>query len=117
LFLNSKCKSTLFLSSKKFAPIILKIASQCVFSRLINFKIMIWTLIIGGVAGWLAGRIMRGDGFGVIIDIIVGLIGGWLGGMVLGWLGIASGGSLIGRLIVALIGSIILIWIIRLIRR
>jgi uncharacterized membrane protein YeaQ/YmgE (transglycosylase-associated protein family) len=78
---------------------------------------MIWTLIIGGVAGWLAGRIMRGDGFGIIVDIIVGLIGGWIGGMVLGWFGVASGGSIIGRLIIALIGAIILIWIVRLIRR
>lgn len=78
---------------------------------------MIWTLIIGGVAGWLAGKIMRGDGFGIIVDIIVGLVGGFVGGMVLGWLGISSGGSLIGRLAVAVVGSIILIWIIRLIRK
>jgi len=82
-----------------------------------NQRVMIWTLIIGGVAGWLAGKIMRGDGFGIIVDIIVGLVGGWVGGMVLGWLGIASGGSIIGRLIVAVVGAIILIWIIRLIRR
>lgn len=77
---------------------------------------MIWTLIIGGIAGWLAGKIMRGNGFGFIVDIIVGLIGGWLGGKVFGWLGIRSGSGFVGQLIVALVGAVILIWIIRLIK-
>lgn len=75
---------------------------------------MIWTIIIGGIAGWLAGEIMSGDGYGIILDIIIGIIGGWIGGMVLGWIGITAAG-LIGNLIVAIIGSIILIWLVRLI--
>ncbi|TAN12626.1 MAG: GlsB/YeaQ/YmgE family stress response membrane protein [Chitinophagaceae bacterium] len=77
---------------------------------------LLWTIIIGGIAGWLAGKIMRGDGFGVIVDIIVGLVGGWVGGSILGWFGVHSGG-IIGRLIIAIVGAIILIWIIRLIRK
>ncbi len=76
---------------------------------------LIWTLVIGGIAGWLAGKIMRGEGFGVIVDIIVGIVGGWIGGMVLGWIGIAGSG-LLGNLVVALFGAIILIWIIHMIK-
>ena len=59
---------------------------------------MIWTLIIGGIAGWLAGKLMRGEGFGIIVDIIVGVIGGWLGGWLFGKLGIHIGNGLIGSL-------------------
>ena len=77
----------------------------------------IWTLIIGGIAGWLAGKIMRGDGFGVIVDVIVGVVGGWLGGKLFGLLGLHLGSSIIGYLIVAVVGAIILIWLIRLIKK
>ncbi len=76
----------------------------------------LWTIIIGGIAGWLAGKVMRGDGFGIIVDIIVGVVGGWLGGWVLGKLGLHFGG-LIGSLVVAFLGAVLLIWIIRLIKR
>lgn len=79
--------------------------------------LMIWTIIIGGIAGWLAGKIMRGEGFGIIVDIIVGIIGGWLGGWLFGQLGIHIGSGLVGSLIVALVGAIILIWLIRLVKR
>ncbi|HEY8959000.1 GlsB/YeaQ/YmgE family stress response membrane protein [Chitinophaga sp.] len=77
---------------------------------------MLWTLLIGGIAGWLAGKLMRGDGFGVLIDILVGVVGGWLGGWLFGKLGIHMGNGFIGSLIVALVGSVILIWLVRLIK-
>ena len=76
---------------------------------------MIWHLILGGIAGFLAGKIMRGDGYGIIVDIILGLIGGWLGGWLGGQLGIHLGGN-IGYLITAVIGAIILVWLVRLIK-
>ena len=84
---------------------------------IINLKIifMIWHLILGGIAGFLAGKIMRGDGYGIIVDIILGLIGGWLGGWLGGKLNIHLGGS-IGYLITAVIGAIILVWVVRLIK-
>src|SRR5271165_7400218 len=72
-------------------------------------------LLIGAVAGWLAGRIMRG-GFGLVGDIVVGVIGAEIGGWLFGLLGIAVGG-LIGSIIAATVGAIILIAVIRLIRR
>ena len=76
---------------------------------------MIWHLILGGIAGFLAGKILRGDGYGIIVDIILGLIGGWLGGWLGGKLNIHLGGS-IGYLITAVIGAIILVGLVRLIK-
>ena len=73
-------------------------------------------LVIGAVAGWLAGVIMKGGGFGLVGDIIVGVIGSLIGGWLFGLLGIAAGG-LIGSIIAAVVGAIILIAILRLIKR
>jgi uncharacterized membrane protein YeaQ/YmgE (transglycosylase-associated protein family) len=77
---------------------------------------ILWFLIIGLIAGFLAGKVMRGTGFGVIGDLIVGCIGALLGGWLLGALGIHWGGF-IGSLITAFIGAVILVWLVRLIRR
>lgn len=77
---------------------------------------LIWFLLIGLIAGWLAGRVMRGGGYGVIGDMIVGVIGALIGGWLFGVLGIGIGG-LIGALITAFVGAVILIWLLRLIRR
>ena len=73
-------------------------------------------LVIGAVAGWLAGQIMKGGGFGLVGDIIVGVIGSLIGGWLFGVFGIAVGG-LIGSIIAAVVGAIILIAILRLIKR
>jgi uncharacterized membrane protein YeaQ/YmgE (transglycosylase-associated protein family) len=62
---------------------------------------IIWFLIIGIVAGWLAGKIMKGGGFGLIGDLVVGVIGGLLGGFLFGQLG----EGLIGSLITATVGD------------
>ena len=73
-------------------------------------------LVIGAVAGWLAGMIIKGGGYGLVGDIIVGVIGSLIGGWLFGLLGIAAGG-LIGSIIAAVVGAIILIAILRLIKR
>jgi uncharacterized membrane protein YeaQ/YmgE (transglycosylase-associated protein family) len=77
----------------------------------------IWFILIGLLAGWLAGQVMKGGGYGVIGDIIVGILGALLGGWLFGVLGIGAGGGLIGSLIVAFIGACILIFLLRIIRR
>lgn len=77
----------------------------------------LWFIIIGGVAGWLAGNIMRGGGFGLLVNIIVGVVGALIGGWVFGVLGIGTGDGLIGSLITALVGSILLLWVISLFKR
>ncbi len=76
----------------------------------------LWWIIIGAVAGWLAGTLMRGGGFGFIVNVLVGIAGAVIGGWVFGLLGIAAGG-IMGSLITALIGAVILLWIISLFRR
>lgn len=76
---------------------------------------LIWFLIIGLLAGWLAGHVMRGRGFGLLGDLIVGIIGAWLGGRVLHLVGLYSVG-LIGSLVTALVGAIILLALIRVIK-
>ncbi|MBS1522856.1 MAG: GlsB/YeaQ/YmgE family stress response membrane protein [Bacteroidetes bacterium] len=76
---------------------------------------LLMEIILGGIAGWLAGQVMKGDGYGIIVDIVLGLLGGWFGGHVLSWLGITAGGK-IGYLITAFIGAVLLVWIVRLIK-
>ncbi|HPE20727.1 GlsB/YeaQ/YmgE family stress response membrane protein [Candidatus Mcinerneyibacteriota bacterium] len=79
---------------------------------------LVWFLLIGLAAGWLAGRIMKGKGFGLIGDLIVGVVGAILGGWLFSdVLKVNMGAGIIPSLVVALIGAIILIWIIRLIKK
>ena len=77
----------------------------------------VWFVLIGLVAGWLAGTLMKGGGFGVIGDIVVGVLGALLGGFLFSSLGLSSGGGLLGAIIVATIGAIVLIFLLRLIKR
>lgn len=77
---------------------------------------LLWFLIIGLIAGFLAGKLTRGGGFGIVGDIVVGVLGAFLGGWVFGLLGIASYG-LIGSIITATIGAILLLFLIRLIKK
>jgi uncharacterized membrane protein YeaQ/YmgE (transglycosylase-associated protein family) len=74
-------------------------------------------LIVGGIAGWLAGLIVRGFGFGILGNIVVGIVGAFLAGWLLPMAGIVIGGGIIGAIINALIGAIILLVIIGLVRR
>jgi uncharacterized membrane protein YeaQ/YmgE (transglycosylase-associated protein family) len=74
-------------------------------------------LVVGAIAGWLAGQIMRGTGFGLIWDIVIGLAGALLGGWLLPRLGIVIGGGILGAIINATIGAVILLAIISLVRR
>jgi uncharacterized membrane protein YeaQ/YmgE (transglycosylase-associated protein family) len=77
----------------------------------------VWFALIGLVAGWLAGLLVKGGGFGVIGDIVVGVLGALLGGFLFSSLGLSSGGGLLGAIIVATIGAIVLIFILRLVKR
>ena len=77
---------------------------------------IVW-LIVGGIAGWLAGLVVRGYGFGIIGNIIVGIVGAFTAGWLLPRLNIVIGGGTLGEIINAVIGAIILLLIIGLIRR
>ena len=78
--------------------------------------IIAW-LVIGAIAGFLAGKIVEGGGFGLIVDIIVGIVGAVIGGYLAGVPGISIGGGFISSIIVAVIGAVILLFVLRLIKR
>ena len=74
--------------------------------------ILAW-LIVGPVAGWLAGQFMKGGGYGVVGDIVVGIIGAFVGGLLFSLLLPGSSAGLLGSIVVAFIGAVILIALIR----
>jgi uncharacterized membrane protein YeaQ/YmgE (transglycosylase-associated protein family) len=77
---------------------------------------LIWWIIVGLIAGWAAGKIMRGGGYGPLMDIVLGIVGAVVGGWLLGALGIYAGG-LLGTIVVAIIGAMFLIWLSRLLKK
>jgi uncharacterized membrane protein YeaQ/YmgE (transglycosylase-associated protein family) len=77
---------------------------------------ILWFIVIGIVAGWLAGQFMKGGGFGLLGDLIVGVIGGILGGLLFKLLGIQTS-SMLGSLITATVGAVVLIFLARLVGR
>ena len=78
--------------------------------------LIIW-LIVGGIAGWLAGMVVKGGGYGLIGDIIVGIVGGLIAGWLLPQIGIVIGGGFIAAIINAFIGAVILLIVLRLVKR
>jgi len=78
--------------------------------------LIIW-LLIGAAAGWLAGQVMGGGGFGLVGDIVVGIIGAFIAGFLFPRLNISLGGGIVGDIIAAAIGAIILLFLLRLVKR
>ena len=76
----------------------------------------IYWILVGLIAGWLAGKVMKGGGYGVVADIVLGILGGFVGGWVFGLLGLHAGGF-IGSIVVAFVGAVILVWITRKVKR
>jgi uncharacterized membrane protein YeaQ/YmgE (transglycosylase-associated protein family) len=77
--------------------------------------VIIWWIIVGLIAGWITGKIMKGSGYGALGDIIVGIIGAIVGGFIMRAVGFAGHGGMIYTIIVAVIGAVILTLILRLI--
>lgn len=73
-------------------------------------------MLLGAVAGWLAGNLMRGGGFGLLWNIIIGIIGGFIGGWLMSLIGIQKAG-LLWELIVAVIGAVVLLFVVSLIKK
>ena len=78
---------------------------------------MLYSIIVGLIAGWLAGQVMRGGGYGILIDVLLGLVGGVIGGWLFGALGVFPGGGILGSIIVSFVGAVILVAVSRAIRR
>ena len=78
---------------------------------------LLWFLLVGLVAGWLAGVLVKGGGFGLVGDLVVGVIGAFLGGWLFSMFGASAGGGLLGSILVATIGAIVLLVIVRFVKR
>ena len=78
--------------------------------------LLIW-LALGAIAGFIAGQLMKGRGFGVLGNIIVGILGSFLGGFIFNQLGVSAGGGMIGSIITAVIGAVVLLFIASLVKR
>ncbi len=78
---------------------------------------IITILLIGAFAGWLAGQIVKGYGFGIIGNILVGIAGAFIGNYLLAWTGFTFGGGSLGTFFTATLGAVILLWVIGLIKR
>jgi uncharacterized membrane protein YeaQ/YmgE (transglycosylase-associated protein family) len=74
---------------------------------------LLWVIIVGFIAGAVAGRIMGKGGYGPVMDIVLGILGGIVGGFLLSLVGLNSSGGLIGEIVVAIVGAVFLIWISR----
>ncbi len=83
----------------------------------ISIPALLVTLLIGAIAGWLAGTLMRGRGFGLVGNILVGIVGAVVAGWILPAIGISIGGGLLGAVLHATIGAVIVLALVSLIRR
>ena len=77
---------------------------------------LVWFLLVGLVAGWLAGKVTKGSGYGVVGDIVIGVLGAFVGGFLFRLVGISAYGT-IGSIIVATIGAVVLVWVVRALKR
>ncbi len=77
----------------------------------------IYYIIIGAIAGWLAGKIMKGGGFGLLMNMVLGIIGGVVGGWVFGLLGLSADGGTIGSLVTSVVGAVLILYVGRLIKK
>jgi uncharacterized membrane protein YeaQ/YmgE (transglycosylase-associated protein family) len=78
---------------------------------------VLYSIVVGLIAGWLTGQVMKGGGYGVLIDIVLGLLGGVIGGWLFGALGIWPGSGVVGSIVVSFVGAVILVALTRMLRR
>ena len=103
------------LEYRRYRVYISALHAQCVCKEVL-WDFCAW-IVVGLIAGWLAGQVMKGGGYGVVVDIVLGIVGGLLGGWIFGQLGIWPGGGMIGSILVAFVGAVILVWITRLLKK
>jgi uncharacterized membrane protein YeaQ/YmgE (transglycosylase-associated protein family) len=78
---------------------------------------VVYIIVVGLIAGWATGKIMKGSGYGVLTDILLGIAGAIIGSRVLGLLGVYTSSGLIPAILVAIVGAVILVSLVRLVRR
>jgi uncharacterized membrane protein YeaQ/YmgE (transglycosylase-associated protein family) len=75
--------------------------------------VILWWVIVGLIAGWLTGKIMKGSGYGAVMDIVIGIVGAIIGGFLMRTLGFAGEGGMIYTICVAVLGAVILTAVVR----
>ncbi|WP_407689680.1 GlsB/YeaQ/YmgE family stress response membrane protein [Mycobacterium sp. HUMS_1102779] len=78
---------------------------------------LIGYIIIGGLAGWAAGKIIKGGGFGILMNIVIGIVGALIGGFILSFFVDTAGGGWIFTFFTALLGSVILLWLVGMVKK
>jgi len=78
---------------------------------------LVYFLLIGAIAGWLAGNLTKGSGFGLVGNIVIGVLGALVGGYLFRSMGIWSDGGLLGTLVTSLVGAIVLLFLLSLVRK
>ncbi len=78
---------------------------------------VLWWILVGLIAGWATGKIMRGAGYGTLVDILLGIVGAIIGGFIMRVLGFSPAGGLIYTILVAILGAVVLVAIIRGVKR
>jgi uncharacterized membrane protein YeaQ/YmgE (transglycosylase-associated protein family) len=76
----------------------------------------LYIIVVGAIAGWLSGLIMKGAGFGLLGNIVVGVVGAIVGSWIFSFFGISAGGGMMGSIITALAGAVVLLWVARLLK-
>lgn len=76
---------------------------------------ILWWIIVGLIAGWITGKIMKGSGYGAMMDIVIGIVGAIIGGFIMRALGFAGQGGMIYTILIAVLGAVILTLLIRLV--
>lgn len=77
--------------------------------------LIVWWIIVGLIAGYITGKLMKGSGYGALMDIVVGIVGAIIGGFIMRSLGFSGEGGMIYTILIAILGAVILTWIVRLV--
>ena len=78
---------------------------------------IVWWIIVGLIAGWATGKIMKGSGYGILMDIGLGIVGAVVGGLIIRSLGFFTSGGLIPTILVAILGAVVVVVVVRLLRK
>ncbi|MBZ5600361.1 MAG: GlsB/YeaQ/YmgE family stress response membrane protein [Acidobacteriia bacterium] len=76
-----------------------------------------WMILVGLIAGWATGKIMKGSGYGILVDIVLGIVGSIIGGWIMSFFGFYTSGGLIPSILVAILGAVVLVAVVRALKK
>jgi uncharacterized membrane protein YeaQ/YmgE (transglycosylase-associated protein family) len=78
---------------------------------------IVWWIVVGLIAGWATGKLMKGSGYGALADIVLGIVGAFVGGMIMRALGFYTSGGLLPSILVAILGAVVVVIVVRAIKK